>query len=79
MNLNCWFGHGDRLRARDASGKIITVCERCQGDPQPFFGGEMIKGPLIKADPVMGQPTGKAQPEQPAKPPLKFPERVSSR
>lgn len=58
---SCLFGrHGNRVRARDAHGRLVLRCQECQDDqivlaPEPLPG----KGPAHIAAEVYGRPIGK--------------------
>ena len=62
--LSCLFGHGDRLRERDATGRTLLVCDRC-GHSQPVkLDAEFKKGPAHQQAEVRGSVTTKAIPSQ---------------
>ena len=61
--LGCWFEHANRLRERDAHGRLGLVCDRC-GDRIEVNQGAIIIGPKSKPDQVLGQPTARAYSEQ---------------
>jgi len=63
---HCWFGHGDRLRERDADGRLILVCAAC-GDVLRVFETKAVKGPQSEPARVLGQPGGKAKRQWPEK------------
>lgn len=36
--LQCWFGHADRFRERDADGRYFLVCPDCRDRVQVLKG-----------------------------------------
>ena len=54
------FPHGERLRERDAEGRMVLTCPTC-GDVQRQLTAPIITGPKHTPERVPGQPTGKAK------------------
>jgi hypothetical protein len=51
----CFFGHGDKLRARDEEGYLVLQCAEC-GENTRLFEQPVIKGPKHDVAPVKGAP-----------------------
>jgi hypothetical protein len=62
--LQCLWGHGERLRERDLTGRLVLTCPHC-GDVLRPFDAEVLRGPAHVQAEVKGRCKAKAVPEVP--------------